>query len=169
MAKPRYLCVKDFEKTQHYSQRNPPWIKLHKTLFGDRDFIQLPVSARYLYFGLLTLASECDNKIVNDPSWIAQRLSIDASSIDLTPLYKRGFLLASGASIRRYHQSEGSSEERQRKSREDARELAPTVPVSAPTPRILSTPPLSDEERLKELKMSKDLAGIFASIGQRMP
>ncbi len=167
MAKPRYLSIKNFEKFQHYNQRNPPWIKLYKSLFVDRDFMLLPIPCRYLYVGLLTLASECDNKVVNDASWIGQRLSIPASEIDLTPLYKRGFLLASSASIRRYHQTELSSEERQRKSREDARGLAPRVPASAP--RSLASPPVSDEERLRELMAAKDISAILATVGKGMP
>lgn len=133
MAKPRFLSIKDFDKTQHYKQRNPPWLKLHKPLFGDRDFMQMSVSARYLYIGLLMLASECDNKVINDPSWIAQRLSMPASDIDLTPLYKGGFLLASPASIRRYQQTEKSrdrgeaeTEERQSRGEDTPAAVVPT-------------------------------------------
>ena len=167
MAKPRFLSVKDFEKTQHYSKRNPPWLKLYRTIFGDRDFIQLPVQTRFLYFGLLMLASECDNRIVNDASWIAQRLFIRPEDIDLTPLFTTGFLLASRASIRRYRQTETDNSEQSRdKSESDALRLAPKAPASAP--KILATPLLPDD-RIRVQQDAERMERLLATIGKGMP
>jgi hypothetical protein len=125
----KFLSIKNFEKYQHYKQRNPPWIKLHKSLLGDRDFMNLSIPSRYLYIGLLILCSETDNKVCNDPSWIAQRLSVPISEIDLKPLYRSGFLLASTTSIWRYHQSEES------RDREEER----IVGASLPSPKVNGT------------------------------
>jgi hypothetical protein len=33
----RYLRVKNWSEFQHYKDRNPPWIKLHRTLL-DHDY-----------------------------------------------------------------------------------------------------------------------------------
>ena len=88
----RFLSIKNFEKYQSYKHRNPPWFKIHKSMFGDREFVKLPSSSRFLYVGLIYLAVESDNKVYNDRTWIAQRLYIDRTEIDLTPLYKAGFL-----------------------------------------------------------------------------
>ncbi|NGZ99117.1 MAG: hypothetical protein CV089_23910 [Nitrospira sp. WS110] len=114
----KFLSIKNFEKYQHYKKRMPPWIKLYKSMFGDPAFQKLTVMGRYLYIGLLTLASENDNRVLNDPSWIAQRLVISPSDVDLKPLYRSGFLLASEASIRRYHKTETESSLKKEKQRQ---------------------------------------------------
>src|SRR5690606_19747530 len=33
-----YLTVKNFERFQHYKDRNPPWIKLYNDLLDDYEF-----------------------------------------------------------------------------------------------------------------------------------
>lgn len=91
----KFLSIKNFEKYQHYKHRNPPWIRLYGSLFGDREFLQMPIRARYLYVGLLTLAAQHGNAVRNDCNWIAHRLGMDVSEVDLKPLYRSGFLLAS--------------------------------------------------------------------------
>lgn len=91
----KFLSLKNFEKYQHYKQRNPPWVKVHKTMLGDPEFMKLSATMKYVYIGLIILASETDNRVLNDRSFIAHRLCIQASDIDLNALYRSGFLLAS--------------------------------------------------------------------------
>jgi hypothetical protein len=66
-------------------------------MFGDREFTKLPLNSRFLYIGLIYLAVESDNKVYNDSTWIAQRLYIDRTEVDLRPLYKAGFLITSNS------------------------------------------------------------------------
>lgn len=116
MAQPRWIQVKNFNKYQHYGKRNPPWIKLYKSILTDHAFLKLPSRSRYLYIGLLILASECDNKVANDPAYIGHRLAISVAELDLRPLFRAGFLLASDRTIRRLRdreESETETEERQ--------------------------------------------------------
>lgn len=77
----RTLSVKNFEQYQHYRDRNPPWIKLYKSVYSDREFMRLPLEARYLYIGLLTLLSECNNRLVDDSEFIAHRLAMPESKV----------------------------------------------------------------------------------------
>lgn len=92
---PRILSVKNFHTYQHYRDRNPPWIKIHKTLYLDKAFIRLSVESRYLYIGLLTLFSECNNQLEEDLDYIAFRLALPVSKVNLEPLLKH-FLTATG-------------------------------------------------------------------------
>jgi hypothetical protein len=96
----RILRVKNYDKYQNHSQ-NPRWIKLYLSLLTDRDFMRLDIESRYLYVGLLLLASETGNNVVNDVEWIGKRLSIDGTRIDLTPLFRSGLLVASSSTLRR--------------------------------------------------------------------
>lgn len=131
----KFLSIKNFEKYQHFKKAMPPWIKLYRSMYGDRDFMSLSITSRYLYIGLIVLASEGCNRIANDQPWIAQRLAISPSDIDLKPLYKSGLLIASESSVRRYtEESESESE----KSRVECADAPPAKVV--PIPRASGFP-----------------------------
>ena len=50
--------VKNWDKFQHYHDRRPPWIKLHRTVLDDCVFLRLPVASRALAPLVWLLASE---------------------------------------------------------------------------------------------------------------
>ena len=52
------LIPKNWDKFQHYKDRCPPWIKLHKDLLNDRSFMSLPLASKALAPLLWLLASE---------------------------------------------------------------------------------------------------------------
>lgn len=93
----QYLRVKNLEQYQHYSTRNPPWIKLYRSLLGDYELRQLTAETRYLYIGCLILASECDNRLVSDVKFLSERLGFTVTEEMITSLINSGFLLASSA------------------------------------------------------------------------
>ena len=72
----RYVAVRSLERYQHYKDRNPPWVKLHRKILGDEDFADLTVSARLVFVLSLLLASERENCIPADPSWLAVELNM---------------------------------------------------------------------------------------------
>jgi len=52
------LRPKNWEVFQHYKDRCPPWIKLHRDILNDRAFMLLPVASKALAPLLWLLASE---------------------------------------------------------------------------------------------------------------
>ncbi len=76
MVVPQFIQVVDFDKFQHYRDRTPPWIKLHRSILDDWRLLELPEADRWQLLGLYLLASECDNLIPYRPAWIKQRLSL---------------------------------------------------------------------------------------------
>lgn len=69
-----YLRVRNWSEYQHYSDRNPPWIKFHVRLLDDYEFTSLPDTAKAHLGGIFLLASKLDNKIPADPRWIARQI-----------------------------------------------------------------------------------------------
>ena len=89
LAKPR-----GWEQFQHYKDRRPPWIKLHKALLDDRDFQRLPVASRALAPMLWLLASESDDGSLDvSIEELTFRLRQPESEIlaGLKPLIESGF------------------------------------------------------------------------------
>ena len=88
----KYLCVPNFEKWQHYKDRTPPWIKLHRDLLRDYDFSLLPDAAKAHAMLIWLLASQLENHIPDDPAYV-QRMIGSASRPDLNLLIRNGFLI----------------------------------------------------------------------------
>jgi hypothetical protein len=96
----RFLSIKNYEKYQTSTGKkgSRPWIKLYKSILSDPEFMKLSTHSRFLYTGLLLLADDCNNRIYNDRTYIGQRLYIPYTEVNLTPLYRAGFLYASNIS-----------------------------------------------------------------------
>lgn len=88
----KYLRVKNWESFQHYKDRNPPWIKLHRDLLRDYDFICLQDASKMQLMLIWLLASQMDNKIPADPDFIKSQLGLQGE-VDLKELIDKGFLV----------------------------------------------------------------------------
>ncbi len=86
-----YLRIRNWRTFQHYSKRNPPWIKLYHSILDDYDFTSLPEVTQAHAFKLYLLACRTENKLPFQPLWIAKRISAQ-SEVDLEELVRVGFL-----------------------------------------------------------------------------
>jgi hypothetical protein len=90
------LAVKNWSEYQHYRDRSPAWIKLHKRLLDDRDFHCLPVASRALAPMIWLLASEHEGgKLPFDLEMFSFRLRQSEKEIEsaINPLIDKGFLI----------------------------------------------------------------------------
>ena len=87
----KYLRVKNWETFQHYKQRNPPWIKLHNQLLSSYEFSCLHDASKAHLMLIWLLASQCDNKIPNDPAWIQRKIG-SSTKPDIKSLIENNFL-----------------------------------------------------------------------------
>jgi len=91
-----FLIPKNWTSFQHYKDRAPPWIKLHKGLLDDSAFQRLPVASRALAPMLWLLASEeKDGAFCGDAAELAFRLRQSEKEITsaLKPLIDNGFFI----------------------------------------------------------------------------
>lgn len=85
---------KNWKSFQHYRDRDPTWIKLHKRLLDDFEFHSLPLASQALAPMLWLLASEDKEGWIDaDPKRIAFRLRRTAKEISesINPLIDGGF------------------------------------------------------------------------------
>jgi len=115
---PPYISVADFDRLQHYKDRNPPWIKLYNDLLDSYEFTRLQDASKWLAVGIMLLASRMQNKVPADPAWIAQRLGC-TNDVDLQPLITIGFIVAEQDAIEALANSQqpAPKRERQRESK----------------------------------------------------
>lgn len=93
-----YLRVANWSSFQHYKDRNPAWVKLHKSLLDDFDFQCLPLASRALAPMIWLLASEYKDPAAGLLEYnlkkIAFRLRVSVDEIEgaIKPLIESGFL-----------------------------------------------------------------------------
>jgi hypothetical protein len=66
----QFIVIKNFEELQHYKDRNPLWIKLYTKILRSDKMFYLNEKERWIYVGLLLLASMKDNKVLYDLNFV---------------------------------------------------------------------------------------------------
>ena len=92
------LIPKHWREFQHYTDRRPPWIKLHRRLLDDRAYLALPCAARAIAPLLWLLASESeDGSFDADTDELAFRLRLPRKELQdgVNALVESRFLVAS--------------------------------------------------------------------------
>ena len=74
------MHIRNWRKYQHYKKRNPPWIKIYKSLLDDRDWHALSGDASKMLANCLLLASE-NNGALPSVSNIAWRLRLSENYV----------------------------------------------------------------------------------------
>jgi hypothetical protein len=87
----KFLKVRNFEKFQHYKQRNPPWIKIYSSMLDDYEFQKITDEAKFHCIGLMLLASRLDNVLPNDADWLSHKIGAK-SEINIDLLVEINFL-----------------------------------------------------------------------------
>lgn len=143
----RYFGFKNWKKYQHYKNRRPPWIKLYGSLLHDRDFQALSEVDRGRMMGLLILASEHDNRIIADTSWLYRELNC-RSAVSLTRLFASNMLAWSCGSV----EQNASAEREGERERETEGETDPPIPpIKKPRKsRLAEDPPSLEFEQFWE-------------------
>lgn len=87
-----YLRVKNWERFQHYKNKDtpPPWIKLYAGLLTDYEFLKLSEVERYRLWAIWLLASKTAGQIPDDSEYIARCIGV--KRLDLACYVSSGWL-----------------------------------------------------------------------------
>lgn len=88
----QYLKIKNWHEFQHYTDRNPPWIKLHRALLDDYEFSRLQDASKAHLMLIWLFASQNGGKIPEDAKFLQSKLSLDKPP-DLESLKDHGLLI----------------------------------------------------------------------------
>ena len=132
------LQPKNWAVFQHYKDRCPPWIKLHRDLLNNRAFVCLPIASKALAPMLWLLASETkDGTFDASCEELMFRLHITQKdySDGIKPLIDKGFfVIASGVLAERYQpaipetEREGEKETEKKQVNQDFEEFWKAYP-----------------------------------------
>lgn len=143
------LTPKNWHTFQHYKDRNPPWIKLHKSLLDDFDYQCLPDASKAIAPMLWLLASESmDGSIQMTEEAFVFRLRKPFQELlnAIEPLVSKGFFTCDSTMLASCKHDAPLEEERrgedikQEKKREDS-PIPPTKGRKSKEDKIKAFPP----------------------------
>ena len=121
------LIPKNWTIFQHYKDRCPPWVKLHRELLNDKQFMCLPVASKALAPLLWLLASESKTgEFDGSIEELVFRLRFTTKEVEagLKPLIDKGFFLSASGVLADCLQDAIPETEREREERERQKQLA---------------------------------------------
>ena len=129
------LQPKNWAVFQHYKDRCPPWIKLHRDLLNDRSYMRLPIASKALAPMLWLLASESKDGVFDGSlDELVFRLHITPKEYQdgVKPLIDNDFfILVSGVLAERKHNAIPETEgETETKTEKKATSVATPIGVS---------------------------------------
>jgi hypothetical protein len=128
------LTPKNWSSFQHYKDRAPAWIKLHKGLLNDYAFACLPVASRALAPLLWLLASEYEEgKIEGSLQEFAFRLHMTEGDLAeaLNPLIEAGFFAVDSTSLAERSQPASLEKRREQDKTETEKKVGADAPPSS--------------------------------------
>jgi len=124
----KYLRVKNWTEFQHYKDRNPPWIKLHRALLDDYEFARLQDASKAHLMLIWLFASQRDGSIPADPIFLKKKLGLQREP-DLKTFIDHGLLIPeqNGSDVLAESKRNAPLEEERTKTTEKRREEAAQV------------------------------------------
>lgn len=87
-----FFHVPNWQEHQHYKNRTPPWIKLHRSILHDYGFSCLQDASKAHLLLIWILASQTDNTIPLDAKFLKKNLGLDKEP-DLQLFEDKGFIV----------------------------------------------------------------------------
>jgi hypothetical protein len=124
------LIPKNWNTFQHYRDRCPPWIKLHRELLNDKEFMCLPLASKAIAPLLWLLAAESKNgEFDASIDELSFRLRMTNKEIEsgLNPLINKGFFVYASTMLALCSQGATTETETEREERERQRQLTKEI------------------------------------------
>ena len=120
-----HLTIRNWDKWQTYrkDRQQPPWIKLHRELMRNAEWVSLSDAQRGQLIAIWMLAADRNGQIPDDPALI-QKLCFMSGPPDLKHLMAHGFIDASVTPRRRHRDARPTPDRRQGDALEEKREEA---------------------------------------------
>jgi hypothetical protein len=89
-----YISVSNWDKYQHYKDRNAPWVKLYHSLLDSYEYSCLQDDSKLLLITFYMLAVRKSNLIPHDLNWINQKTTMNKkiSKSNINELLTYGFI-----------------------------------------------------------------------------
>jgi hypothetical protein len=92
-----WIVVRNWERFQHYRDRDPLWIKNYTALLANEDYLRLPAATRGLLHGLWIAYGASNGQLPNNTRSLSSRLRQRVTKRQLELLNHAGFIEVSAS------------------------------------------------------------------------
>lgn len=118
---------------QHYSDRDPKWIKNYRRLLSKDEYLELTGHRRGILHGLWLEYAMSDGRLRENTRTISSRLALKVTTRDLEALNHAGFIEFSASRPLALSEQRASPEKETEKRREE-KDLSKAVPITSYAP-----------------------------------
>lgn len=114
-----WIVIPNWERFQHYKDRNPTWIKDYTELTDKDEYLALPLAARGALHGIWLEYAKSHGKLSGDTAKLSRRLGQRVLKSHLEALVHAGFIeiRASKSVPEPYQSASAEKEEEKEKTR----------------------------------------------------
>jgi hypothetical protein len=138
------LTPKNWTSFQHYKDRNPPWIKLHKSLLDNWEYQCLPDASKALAPMLWLLASEHPDGVIEmseDALMFRLRKTLPELITAIQPLVSNGFFTCDSDLLAPCKQNAVPEKRREEAYKPEEKEERPPSAPSVPLLKVKKEKP----------------------------
>lgn len=88
----QWIVVKNWEKFQHYKDRDPPWIKLYTSILHDDEYLKMPPYTRLVLLSIWILYSRSCCQLIGNTASLSRQASMRITRQHLERLEQAGFI-----------------------------------------------------------------------------
>lgn len=110
MSEELYIEIPRWNEFQHYSSRDPIWIKAYTRLLSDDKYLSLSAPQRALLHGLWILYAKSNRKVLANTSKLSRKLELRVTKRTLESLRDAGFIEILASSLLAQRREEESRE-----------------------------------------------------------
>jgi len=92
MTDEQWIVIRNWNRYQHYTDRNPPWIKNHLDLLHNDGYLELTAHQRAVLHGLWLIYASAHCQVRVNTLSLTRQLGIRVSSRQLEALNHAGFI-----------------------------------------------------------------------------
>jgi hypothetical protein len=118
MGREVYLRICNWERFQHYRDRNPPWIKNYTELLSDEAYLGLSGHRRSILHGLWLEYARSNCRLSLDTRMLTRRLNLKVTTSDLLSLNDAGFVAIPASTMQAWRPKPASASRARPRTRE---------------------------------------------------
>ena len=161
----QWIVIPKWHDFQHYSDRDPTWIKTYTRLLHDDEYLRLSSHCRAVLHGIWLAYASANGQLLLTTSSLSSHLALRVMTRDIESLIDAGFVEVSASKplALRYPREEKKEEKR----REEKNSPLPPTDVGGQngTPRDRGTNPRAVEKRAKKDRHESMLSDAWAASG----
>jgi hypothetical protein len=92
-----WIVIPNWDRFQHYRDRNPAWIKVYTELLDDTDYLDLTETQRAVLHGLWLMYAKSHRIVPTNTSKLSRRLNLRVTKRTLNALSDAGFIEVSAS------------------------------------------------------------------------